>query len=174
MKSIFVCAATAALLPSVPAVAATPAISGKYIVTVTKLCQMVSTYHFSPEPGGGNYLDNISSGGSAFKRSNYTASFSPAKGNVTINGFDDGGDVEIFQLTGSINTTMGNQMVQESNSNKTPYANTDTTFTIGGQSYNAMYAQVNKKNVAGYVTFQGVFPNDGGNMCTEQGVLQAQ
>ena len=37
-----------------------------------------------------------------------------------------------------------------------------------------MYAQVSKKGVAGYVTFQGVFANDRGDMCTEQGTAQAQ
>ena len=32
----------------------------------------------------------------------YTATFSPTKGTVTIDGFDDGGDIEIFHRTRSI------------------------------------------------------------------------
>lgn len=174
MKSIFACAATAALLAAAPAMAATPAISGKYIVTITKFCQMANTYHFSPEPGGGNYLDGIDTSGSNFKQTMVTATFSPAKGTVTVNGFDNGGDVEIFQFTGSINNTLGSQIAQTANSGKSSYSNTDTTFTIGGQVLNALYGQVNKKGVAGFVTFQGVFPADQGNMCTEQGVAQLQ
>jgi len=174
MKSKAILAAGAALCITVPALATTPKLSGKYIVTITKFCQMVNTYHFSPEPGGGNYLDGINTSGSNFKQSMVAASFSPTKGTVTINGLDDGGDVEIFQLTCSIISTLGEQIAQASNSGKVDYSNTDTTFTIGGQTLNALYGQVNKNGVAGYFTFQGVFPNDGGTMCTEQGVGQAQ
>lgn len=176
MKSVFVCAAAAAMLAGTQAAAADiPKLSGKYLVTITKFCQMVNTYHFSPADEGGNFLDGITTSGSNFKQSMYAASFSPAKGTVTINGFDDGGDIEIFHLTGSINSTLGETISQAPNSGKVPYSNTDTTFTIGDETYNAMYGQLNKRNgIAGYVTFQGVIQNEQGTMCTEQGVLQAQ
>jgi len=173
MKMKLVLAASAALLFGAPAMAATPIISGKYIVTVTKLCQTVANYHFSPQSGGGNYLDNITTNGSSYKQSMYATSFSPTKGTVSISGFDDGGDLEIFQLTGSINTTLGNPIAQAPNSGKVPYSNADTTITLGDQTYNVMYGQV-KKGVANYFTFQGVFASNGGNMCTEQGIAQAQ
>ena len=173
MKTVLVCAAAAALLAGAPA-SATTVISGKYVVTVTKFCQMVDTYHFSSAQNIGNYLDGIDTGGSNYKQSLYAASFSPTKGNVTVSGFDNGGDVEIFQFTGSISGTQGQALAQTPNSGKSAYSNTDTTLTISGQVFNAVYGQVNKNGIAGYVAFQGVFAADGGNMCTEQGILQAQ
>src|ERR1700741_5219689 len=91
----------AAALFCAPASAQT--ISGKYIVTLTKLCQLTATYNFSTAGLGNNYLNGINSSGSRFKQSMYQATFSPTKGNVAISGFDNGGDLEIFQLTGSIN-----------------------------------------------------------------------
>ena len=162
----------AAVLFCVPASAQT--ISGKYVVTVTKLCQLTGTYNFSTAGLGNNYVNEINSIGSNFKQSLYQATFSPSKGSVTINGFDNGGDLEIFQVTGSISATLGSAITQVPNSAKNPYSNTATTFTIGTQSFNAMYGQVDKKGVAHYFAFQGVFANDSGQECTEQGTASAQ
>ena len=162
----------AAVLFCVPASAQT--ISGKYVVTVTKLCQLTGTYNFSTAGLGNNYVNEINSSGSTFKQSLYQATFSPSKGSVTINGFDSGGDLEIFQITGSISATLGSAITQAPNSAKNPYSNTATTFTIGTQSFNAMYGQVDKKGVAHYFAFQGVFAGDSGEECTEQGTASAQ
>jgi hypothetical protein len=162
----------AAVLFCVPASAQT--ISGKYVVTVTKLCQLTGTYNFSTAGLGNNYLNEINSSGSSFKQSLYQATFSPSKGNVAINGFDDGGDLEIFQITGSVSATLGSTITQAPNSAKSSYSNTATTFTINGQVFNAMYGQVDKKGVAHYVAFQGVFAGDSGQECTEQGTASAQ
>jgi hypothetical protein len=162
----------AAALFCVPASAQT--ISGKYIVTVTKLCQLTGTYNFSTAGLGNNYLNEIDSSGSSFKQSLYQATFSPTKGTATINGFDSGGDLEIFQVTGSVTATLGNVISQVPNSGKSSYSNTATTFTINGQPFNAMYGQVDKKGVAHYVAFQGVFAGDSGQQCTEQGTASAQ
>jgi hypothetical protein len=172
MKRIALSTAMAAALFCGPASAQT--ISGKYIVTVTKLCQLTGTYNFSTAGLGQNYVNEIESSGSNFKQSMYQATFSPTKGNVTISGFDNGGDLEIFHITGSIVATLGSTITQAPNSGKTPYSNTATTFTIGGQTLNAMYGQIDKKGVAHYVTFQGVFAGDSGQECTEQGVVSAQ
>ena len=176
MTRVSLIALAATICIAAPVQAAAPTISGKYLVTITKFCQMVNTYHFSSgtQQSIGNYLDGIDTSGSNFKQTMVAATFSPTKGTVTVSGFDDGGDIEIFQFTGSESGTLGNQIAQTPNSGKSPYSNTDTTVTIGGQVLNAMYAQVSKKGVAGYVTFQGVFANDSGDMCTEQGVAQAQ
>ena len=162
----------AAMLLGVPASAQT--ISGKYIVTVTKLCQLTGTYNFSTAGLGNNYLNQINSSGSSFKQSLYQATFSPTKGNVTITGFDNSGDLEIFQITGSVNATLGNTVTQTPSSQKSAYSNTATTFTIGGQPFNAMYGQIDKKGVAHYLAFQGVFANDSGQQCTEQGTASMQ
>ena len=169
----FAGAALAALLASAPALAA-PVISGKYIVTITKVCQMVDTYNFASGQGIGNYLNEINTGGSSYRQSMLLATFSPTKGTVSVNGFDDGGDIEIFQFTGSITGTEGSQIAQAPDAgSKIPYAVTDTTLTIGGQAFNALYGQVNKNGIAGYIAFQGVFAGTG-TMCTEQAVAQAQ
>jgi hypothetical protein len=173
-KRMLLSAALAAMAAACAPASAATTISGKYIVTVTKLCQMVDTYQFGSADNVGNFVDGIETSGSSFKQSLYTATFSPAKGTVSIAGFDDGGDIEIFQLTGAVTATLGSPIVQAPNSAKTAYSNTDTSITLGGQTFNAMYGQVSKKGVAGYVAFQGVFPSDQGNMCTEQGVAQAQ
>ena len=149
-------------------------ISGKYIITITKLCQLTGTYNFSTAGLGNNYLNQINSSGSSFKQSLYQATFSPTKGNVTISGFDDSGDLEIFHITGSIVTTLGSTLTQASNSGKSSYSNTATTFTVNGQVLNAMYGQIDKKGVAHYVAFQGVFAGDSGQECTEQGTASAQ
>jgi hypothetical protein len=162
----------AAVLFCAPASAQT--ISGKYIVTVTKLCQLTGTYNFSTAGLGNNYLNQINSSGSNFKQSLYQATFSPTKGNVTLSGFDNGGDLEIFDITGSVSATLGNTITQAPNSGKSTYSNTATTFTTNGQVYNAMYGQIDKKGVAHYVAFQGVFAGDSGQECTEQGTASAQ
>ena len=162
----------AATLFCVPASAQT--ISGKYIVTVTKLCQLTGTYNFSTAGLGQNYVNEINSSGSNFKQSLYQATFSPTKGNVTVNGFDNGGDLEIFHITGSINTTLGSTITQAPNSGKSTYSNTATTFTINGQTLNAMFGQIDKKGVAHTFAFQGVFAGDSGQECTEQGTASAQ
>jgi hypothetical protein len=149
-------------------------ISGKYVVTVTKFCQMVNTYQFGSANNVGDFVDGIDTSGSNFKQSLYAATFSPAKGTVSITGFDNGGDIEIFQFAGAQTGTLGSPIAQVPNSLKSAYSNTATTFTVGGQTFNAMYGQVSKKGVAGYVAWQGVFASDQGNMCTEQGTAQAQ
>ena len=161
----------AAALFCAPASAQT--ISGKYIVTINKLCQLNATYNFSTAGLGNNYLNGINSNGSSFVQSMYQATFSSTKGSVTITGFDDGGDLEIFHLTGSISSTLGNTITQAPSSNKTSYSNTATTFTVGGEAYNAMYGQIDKKGIAHYVAFQGVFAGDSGQ-CTEQGIASMQ
>ena len=149
-------------------------ISGKYTVTVTKLCQLTGTYNFSTQGLGENYLNEINSSGSNFKQTLLQATFSPTKGTVNISGFDDGGDLEIFQLTGSIVSTLGSAIAETPNSGKVAYSNTATTFTIGGQSLHAVYGQIDKKGVAHTVAFQGAFTNDSGQGCTEQGMATAQ
>ena len=172
MKRMTLSIATAATLFCAPAAAQT--ISGKYIVTVTKFCQLTGTYNFSTAGLGQNYVNEIESSGSNFKQSMYQATFNPTKGNVAVSGFDDGGDLEIFHITGSIVATLGSPLTQAPNSGKSPYSNTATTFTVGGQTLNALYGQVDKKGVAHNFAFQGVFAGDSGQQCTEQGTASLQ
>jgi hypothetical protein len=161
-----------AVLFCAPASAQT--ISGKYIVTIDKLCQLTGTYNFSTAGLGNNYVNQIDSSGSSFVQSMYLATFSPSKGSVSVVGFDEGGDLEIFKMTGSVNATLGNTIAQAPSSSKTAYSNTATTFTIGSLTFNAMYGQLDKKGIAHYVAFQGVFAGDSGQECTEQGTASAQ
>jgi hypothetical protein len=172
MKRISLSIAVAAACFCAPASAQT--ISGKYIITVTNFCQLTGTYNFSTAGLGQNYLNEIESNGSNFKQSLYQGTFNPTKGSVTVSGFDDGGDLEIFHITGSIVATLGSTITQTSSSGKMSYSNTATTFTIGGQVLNAMYGQIDKKGVAHYVTFQGVSAGDSGKECTEQGTASLQ
>jgi hypothetical protein len=173
MKKVLFAVVAAGVLASAP-VAADPVISGKYIVTITKYCQLVGTYNFATTNATGDYVNAINTSGSNFKQSMLLATFSPAKGTVSIDGIDDGGDIEIFKFTGVENNQFGNPIAQTPNSGKVDYSNTATSLTISGQTYSALYGQVNKKGAAGYVAFEGAFQNESGLLCTEQGVAQAQ
>src|SRR6201999_3467338 len=67
MKRISPAALAAALFFVVPASAA-PTLSGKYIVTVTKFCQMANTYQFGSAQNVGNFVAGIETSGSNFKQ----------------------------------------------------------------------------------------------------------
>src|ERR1700733_9667804 len=118
VKNILAATAAAALLLAAPAMAQTK-ISGNYLVTIHKFCQLVATYNFGSANNVGNFVNGIDSSGSDIKMTILQANFS--KGTVTMNGLDDGGDVEIFQFTGAQSGQLGNAIAETTDSGTAPY-----------------------------------------------------
>jgi hypothetical protein len=172
MKILLAATAAVTLLAAPPAMAQT--ISGKYLITINKFCQLVATYNFGSANNVGNFVNEIESSGSNIKFTILQATFNAKKGTAAINGVDDGGDVEIFQFTGAQSGQLGNAIAETPDTGTASYSNTPTTFTINGQVLNAQYGQVSAKGVAGLMTFQGAFTNQSGQNCAEQGTAQAQ
>jgi len=165
VKKALVCAV--AILVSSSALA-TPVISGKYIVTERRMCQAVATFSFDNTVNTGDFVNGVNLNGGIFKNSLVLANFSPAKGKVTVDGLDEGGDAMLFAFTGAQNGQQGNVMAESANSGKVDYSNTDTTVTINGETYHVLYGQVDKNNIAHYFAMEGVFINDSNELCSAQ------
>jgi hypothetical protein len=161
------------LCVAVPASAQT-VISGKYLVTLHKYCIPTMTVNSGSYSGGGNYVTVVTLGGSNVENNMVLATFSPTKQNVSATGFSDDGNVMLVHYTGSVNGNSGSPFQETAVSGKSPYSNTDTTITFGGQTFNAFYGQVDKNSIAHYLTFQGDFTDEGGDSCSEQGEASRQ
>lgn len=173
MKSISTAAALAAISFCTAAMAA-PVISGSYIVTERRMCQANAAFNFA-QGETDNYVDQVSLQGGESGHTLLQAAFSPAKGKVTVSGFDATGDSMLFHLTGKASGTLGNPLTQKTMSgSKIAYSNTDTTLTINGTTYQVLYGQVDKNNIAHYAAFQGVNQNDIGEACSVQGEATRQ
>ena len=171
MKSVWLAAAVFAC----SAAQAAPAISGKYIVTERRMCQATATFNFANGGSIGNYVNNVNLFGGDTGQTLLLATFSPAKGTISVTGFGAGGDTMLFHLTGTGSGTLGSALTEHpENGNKIPYSNTDTTVTINGLTYHVFYGQVDKNNVAHFAAFQGVYQNDIGQACTNQGEITRQ
>jgi hypothetical protein len=173
MRMHVLAAAAAAVFIGAPA-AATPVISGKYIITIRKFCEPTFTVHNSNVTNAGAFVDGVYLGGSSFKNTLLLATFVPAKGSASFGGFTDSGDVAMMQYTGVTNGSSGTPISESPNSGKTSYANTDTTVSFGGQVYNAFYGTVDKNGIAHYVAYQAAYTNESGVPCSEQGELSRQ
>ena len=174
MKSKATLAACAALCMTLPALAATPTVSGKYIVTERRLCQAVAMFNFDNVSATGDFVNGVDLQGGIFKNSLVLATFSPSKGTVNVSGIDEGGDSMLFQKTGTQGGTEGNAMAEAPNSGKVPYSNTDTTITINGETYHVLFGQLDKNGIAHYFAFEGLSTNDSGEPCTSQAEASRQ
>ena len=169
MSKIYMAALAAALLSSA-ADATTPVLSGNYTVSYRRMCQPTLNVDFN----GSGLVDatNLSSSSDS-QQTILSADFNPKKGKVKITGFQDAGTVFLLQTTGSQNTNQGDPLNEQAQSDTNSYSNTDTTFTVGGEAYNAIYGQIDKKGVAHTVIFLGVTNHDGA-ACSEQGEITLQ
>lgn len=104
----------------------------------------------------------------------FLATFNLAKQSVSIDGFQDKGDVLLVQETGSVTGNSGTPLQELPLSGKSSYSSTSTTVTIGDQTANALFGQVDKNGIAHYFTFQSVSANDVGVPCTDQGAASRQ
>jgi len=162
-------AVSAALVPL--AAAAAPTISGDYIVIEHRLCQSAGTYHLDDGSahGIGDYVDGVGLSSANSKHIMLQAKFSSAKGKVTFAGFQDAGDTMLYQLSGITNTTLGIPLAEAPSSGTDTYSNTGTTITLGTDTYNIFYGQVDKKGVAHVFAYQGMIVTNGGAPCSVQG-----
>jgi hypothetical protein len=167
MKSNIVIAACAALCVAAPATAATPILSGGYIVTERDFCQPVGTFHFV-NVSTNNLVDSVTLTGGQMKFTLFQANFSPSKGKITTTGFGDGGDPIFFKTTGAQTSSQGQALGEDSQSGKVSYSNTDTTFTVDGTTFHAFYGQIDKNGIAHTFALQGMYQADNGQPCAEQ------
>lgn len=173
MKNLSVLAAAAALAVAAPAAAATT-ISGKYIITIHEYCIPTMSVNSGAYSGGGNYVTGLTLGGSTVENAMVLADFNPSKQSFTVSGFTDAGNVMLMQYTGSVNGNSGSPFSESPASGKIGYANTDTTITVNGQTFNAIYGQIKKNGIAHYLAFQGVFTDQNNASCSEQGEAARQ
>ena len=100
--------------------------------------------------------------------------FNATKMSATYNGFGASGSVNLLQSTGQIQSTSGTATGQVPGSGKPSYENTDTTLTFNGRTLQAFYGELDKKNIAHYVTAQGAYAGENGSGCMEQDVASRQ
>lgn len=160
-------AALAAVLLSSASAAATPIVSGAYTVIARNVCQQRLTADFN----GSGTVDalSLSTGDVPSAQTLLAVTFNPNKGKVTFAGFQDEGSGFLLQSTGSKGGTQGTPLTETPTSGSTSYSNTDTTITIGGNVYNAVYGQVDKNGIAHTAALMRLYTN--GNppdTCSEQ------
>jgi len=166
-------AATMATLLATASAGAATIISGKYIVTVRKYCEPTQTID-STNVSGAVVVDAVMLGGSDVGFSMFTVSFNPNKLTLTTNGLNDEGNVMLMKYTGVLTGQSGDPFSESATSDKGTYSNTDTTITVGNQTLNAMYGQVDKNGIAHFIAFQGIFNNENNVPCAEQGEATRQ
>ncbi|HEY8699164.1 MAG TPA: hypothetical protein VIM02_16290 [Rhizomicrobium sp.] len=164
-KSIAV--AFAAFVLSCASAAATPILSGAYTVIAHNFCQQRLTADFN----GSGTVDalSFSTGDVPSGQTLLSVTFNPNKAKITYAGFLDEGSSLLLQSTGSKGGTQGVPLTETPMSGSTSYSNTDTTITIGGNVYNAVYGQIDKNGIAHTAALMRLYTN--GNppdTCSEQ------
>jgi hypothetical protein len=155
--------ASVMLLAANGARAATPLISGTYVLTFNTFCQATASVTTDPKTHYVRSINSIDNG--KIEQTITTAVFTLATHKLRLTGTQDHGD--LWFLT---NNTGGNKMAQLPFSETTTYSNTATTVTITGVgTFQAIYSQI-KNNVVGHADFIGV--NQPG--CSTVGAAQRQ
>jgi hypothetical protein len=166
----------AVLLPIAAAPAAVPLLSGTYIYTSQKFCQMGVTVTYSkatstsgpfvkqvdtPANGPSNTI-SLDAGTLKFVQT------AAGSGSVTQNGFQGTGSPVLLTETGSgISGTDGAPLQTQTKSASTTFSQTATTLSIkdtgGTTAYNIYYGKI-----AGGVVQNAVFAGLGSNGCVQQ------
>lgn len=168
-----IAAAFAALVLSCASAAATPILSGAYTLTARDFCQqrLIADYNVS---GMVDAL-NFSNGDVPSAQTLLTVKFTPSKSKAMFAGFLDEGTSLLLQATGSQNNNEGTLLNEQSQSGSASYSNTDTTVTINGRTFNAIYGQIDKNGVAHTMSYMGLYTNgDPPDTCSEQGEATRQ
>jgi hypothetical protein len=172
MSKSLVFALAAALLAGAPA-AAQPVISGSYLVTQSVTCQPTTAVNYAGTDVG-TVVNNVTQTVTTNQVTMLLVTFNATKMSATYNGFGASGSITLLQSTGQIVATSGTPMGQAPGSGKTDYANTDTTLTFNGRTLQAFYGQIDKKNIAHYITAQGTYAGESGSGCMEQDIASRQ
>jgi hypothetical protein len=171
MSKSFILAAAAALLIGAPAAA--QVISGTYLVTQNVTCQPTTAVNYAGTDVG-LVVNNVTQTIATNQMTMLLVTFNATKMSATYSGFDASGSVMLLQSTGQVQATTGDATGQMPGSGKTSYANTDTTLTFNGRTLQAFYGQVDKKNIAHYITAQGAYAGENGSGCMEQDIASRQ
>jgi hypothetical protein len=172
MRKSFILAAATALLAGAPA-AAQPVISGTYLVTQTVTCQPTTAVNYAGTDVG-LVVNNVTQTITTNQLTMLLVTFNATKMSATYSGFGASGSVNLLQSTGQVQANSGVATGQAPGSGKTSYANTDTTLTFNGRTLQAFYGQLDKKNIAHYITAQGTYAGENGSGCMEQDIASRQ
>jgi hypothetical protein len=168
--------AATACMQAAPASAQTE-VSGKYLITYRVYCIPTATFNVEPYPGlVGGYVNDVNLGvnNAALQFNMVLADFNAAKLKVSFTGFNEAGNVMLTQITGAYPSNSGSPFQESAATGKTSYSTTATSLTIGNQTFHALFGQVDKNSVASYITFQGLFDDQNGDSCSEQGEAARQ
>ncbi len=138
--------------------AGTPLISGTYLVTYIETCQAEISTSADAKSGDVNSVNTVSDG--KISHTIGTAVFSQKAGTVSLNGFQQTGDLFILQNLG------GQSVSDQTWSQNWTYTNTATALILNGNSFHAFYANV-AGGIAKTVVFSGI-PSSG---CAATGTL---
>jgi hypothetical protein len=175
MTRYFAGALAALLVSGASALAATPILSGTYLVTLRSFCQPTVTANFATS-GSDSFVDNLSSNDAsvdAFMQEILSVTFNPAKGKITFTGFQDQGSNLLLQFTGSRSGTFGSALTEQPDKGSSKYSNTATTLTVNGDTSNAVYGGIDANGVAHSLIFMGL-SGDNGTTCSAQGEATRQ
>lgn len=176
MTRQFAGALAALLLCSGSALAATPIISGTYLVTIHSFCQPTVTANFAAS-GSDSFVDNLSSNDAssdAFMQEILSATFNPAKGKVTVTGFQDEGSNLLLQFTGARSGIFGSALTEQASTGSSKYSNTATTLTVNGDVSNAFYGGIDGHGIAHSIIFMRLSGGQNGTTCSDQGEATRQ
>jgi hypothetical protein len=171
MTKHFAAALAALLVSATSALAATPIISGTYLVTVHTFCQPTVTANFAPV-GDDTFVDGLSSNDAtsdAFMQEILSANFNPTKGKVTVTGFQDEGSNLLLQFTGSRSGVFGSPLSEQPSHGSNKYSNTAATLTVNGDTSNAFYGGIDAKGIAHSIIFMRLSNGEGDTTCSDQG-----
>ena len=141
-------------LSGAPVLAAAPILSGTYVLVVRQWCQGTVTADINAS----HLVDELDYDGGATIALFGSADFNPEKRKVKLNGFSQNGSPFLLKLTGSENATDGIPLTEAPISNSGKYKTTATTFTLGEETFHAIYTQIDGSGIAHVVTFMGLIP----------------
>jgi hypothetical protein len=149
-------ASAIALLWCIPAIAATPVVSGKYVFASWSVCQPDLTVTNSTGGDQGVQSLDFFFGNNNPGDTHYTSgtlTFDPTAGTAKAQGFQDGGTV-LFLLHNS-GSNEGQPFSEVPISGTMSYSNTANSFTLSGVTYHAFYGKV-AGGIADFVEIMGL------------------
>jgi len=153
------------------ATAAPPAkgstIVGAYNLAFHDTCsnQLVVDY---ANGGAGQAVDSIGLNAAGSHQYLFAVNFF-STGGLSFGGYKDGGTTVTAQDTGLQSGTLGNPITEDPQSGTGTFSNTATTLTINGQTFHAVYDNIDPKGVAHGFKWMGLFPDGFGGSCSQQG-----
>ncbi|MGD0190404.1 MAG: hypothetical protein ABSD74_06655 [Rhizomicrobium sp.] len=144
----------AGALVAVPALAATPVISGKYAYTSDTFCQPTLTIEYAVDHWGLTLVNGINqTAPEDTAQESGQATFDSAKATVSYKSDKDHGSEVLLQTSGGL---QGSTIASKKQKGSAGYANTATTVTLNGATFNAYYGAAGKKGTPAYFALIGL------------------